>query len=50
MLSIINKFFDKLPQLIITLESNRFGAMMLVVLVAFAVVIFGLYVVLKSLP
>lgn len=50
MLSIIDNFFDKLPQLIITLESNRFGAMMLVVLVVCAVVIFGLYIVLKSLP
>jgi len=50
MLPIIDKLFDKLPQFIIILETNRFGAMMLAVFIAFAVVFFGLYVVLKSLP
>jgi len=49
MLTIIDKFFDKLPQLITTLDTHRFGATMLVVIIALAGVIFGLYVVLKSL-
>ena len=45
MLSILDKLFDKLPQLIITLETSRFGAMIFVVLIVCAVVSFGLYVV-----
>lgn len=43
MLSILDKIFDKLPQLITTLETNRFGAVMLVVLLALIVSILVLY-------